>query len=220
MRTLPEIISPRARSASPYKVIGNMRISKGTLKKRNGTWHCHYSVNGRQIRRSLRTSDKSEAISLFASLKNGHAVNSSKADLSPAPATDWEKVVAVGLWDSSSWLRRLHQRCKDRAKAKGIYFSLSIDELELLALQSAGMCPVTGIAFNWSRPNQCKFPPFAPVLDRVHPPSGYCFENCRIVSNIANVAMSDWGESVLVMAASALWGKHAMDAASKNGRCT
>lgn len=39
--------------------------------------------------------------------------------------------------------------------------------------------------------------PFAPSIDRIDPARGYTLGNIRVVSAIANMAMSDWGLTAL-----------------------
>lgn len=101
---------------------------------------------------------------------------------------------------ASEATRRLDRRAsvlvatvRTRARKRGLEFNLDQFLPELQARIDLGLCEVTGEPFDLS-PGR-KFS--SPSLDRIDPKKGYTFENTRIVLNLVNAAMGDWGEEVL-----------------------
>lgn len=92
----------------------------------------------------------------------------------------------------------LYARSKKNALARGIDFSLTVEEFQLLVEEADGKCSVSGIPFSRQGEEFGKRKPFAPSLDRIHSHRGYTKENCRIVCILANLAMNEWGEKPLV----------------------
>jgi len=82
----------------------------------------------------------------------------------------------------------LLNRCRDRAKEKGMECSLTLEWIKQKLL--AGVCEVTGISFakNGSRH------PFMPSIDRIDSSKGYTPENCRVVLWMINAAKNDLTE--------------------------
>lgn len=70
-------------------------------------------------------------------------------------------------------------------------------------LQS-GVCEVTGIALELSKPPGSRFHPWAPSVDRIDCKKGYTQDNCRVVCWIYNMAKSEWTDDVVVTFAKAL----------------
>jgi hypothetical protein len=177
-------------------------ISSGTMYRRGKNWHANFSVDSRQIRLSLRTTDEEKAKERLEKLRLKFH-KPPRPDGPPqhypfATGGSWAETVADGLRHSGGWLSLLYQRTKDRARMKKIPFRLTKDEFRALAMQSEGRCVVTGKPFDWGRPDSCKTAPYAPTLDRIVPAIGYTATNCRIVAHAVNCAMGDWGEAVFL----------------------
>lgn len=80
-------------------------------------------------------------------------------------------------------------RC--RAKKANIPHSISARDIDELIIKQQFACAVSGIPL---KPSSLPFGgPFAPSLDRIVPAVGYVLGNVRVVCQIVNVAMSDWG---------------------------
>ena len=96
--------------------------------------------------------------------------------------------------------RRLHKRgqclvatARTRSRRRGLAFDLDNHVDEIQALIDKGVCELTGYEFDLS-PGK----PFnSPSIDRIDPAKGYTYENIRIVLNLVNAALGDWGEDVL-----------------------
>lgn len=102
---------------------------------------------------------------------------------------DWSQ-----LAKNSKLLTRLYKNVLASAKARNLPVTLTIEELSAIAVASCGHCQVSGIKFYLSgEPRH----PFSPSIDRRDSTKGYTVENCRLVSLIANVALSNWGDDVL-----------------------
>jgi len=94
-------------------------------------------------------------------------------------------------------------RARSRAALKGVPFE--IDEhivLQILRSQS-WRCAISGIAFDLLRPTDLSAP-FRPSLDRIVPANGYVADNTRVVCEIVNLAMHDWGSEPLFALADAM----------------
>lgn len=81
-----------------------------------------------------------------------------------------------------------------RAKQWGVPHSIDRYTIDELFIDQRWRCAVSGIEFevpgrhgNWHRH------PFGPSLDRIVPMDGYVPGNVRLVCNMVNIAMSEWG---------------------------
>lgn len=181
-------------------------IEPSQLYIRNGVYYFDITVKGRRIRRSTRRKTLEGALIYARRLLKAtglRADHGSKVQPREIGA-DWAATVDAGMKRNDSWLRLMRQRCKDRAKLKGIRFTLTVDETAMMALNSDGKCAVTGIPFSWDKPECATMPPFGPSIDRIDPMQGYVAKNCRLVCQSVNMAMSNWGEDVLYRIADAL----------------
>jgi hypothetical protein len=100
---------------------------------------------------------------------------------------------------------------KRRARLKNIPFTLTLEEMHELILESNGCCAITGIRFSVERERGTRRP-WIPSIDQKKPGLGYTKENCRLVCSAVNIAMNEWGEGVLYRIARALgprWFKEA-----------
>lgn len=91
---------------------------------------------------------------------------------------------------------------RSRAARTGREFDLSREWIaERLA---RGVCEVTGIPLELSKPPGSRFHPWAPSVDRIDCKKGYTQDNCRVVCWIYNMAKSEWCDDVVVTFALAL----------------
>lgn len=97
------------------------------------------------------------------------------------------------------WAKEIHRNCKKNAAAREIPFSLSEMDVVEMALKSKGFCAVTKVQLRIgysARKGQRR--PWHPSIDRIDSRDGYTRSNCRIVCVAANLAMSTWGDWVLL----------------------
>lgn len=97
-------------------------------------------------------------------------------------------------------LRRLEKRAmclvattRTRARKRGLAFDLSEHVAELQARIDLGVCELTGYPFDLSPGRKFNSPSF----DRINPSEGYSYDNVRVVLNLVNAALGDWGEETL-----------------------
>ena len=82
---------------------------------------------------------------------------------------------------------------RTRAKKRGLDFDLDVYTQEIQKRIDAGVCELTGCAFDLSPGRKFN----SPSIDRRNPSLGYTYDNIRIVLNLANAALGDWGDDVL-----------------------
>lgn len=85
---------------------------------------------------------------------------------------------------------------KNNARARGILFEITMDDVESMFARAGGRCEVTGLVFNWNKRPGMRRRPFIPSLDRMDSSAGYTVENCRIVCAAVNMAINEFGDSV------------------------
>lgn len=96
-----------------------------------------------------------------------------------------------------SWMTRLMGSAAKNAARKGIPFDLTPSDARALIRRHAGRCAVSGIEFDTVDAVNGRRRPFAPSLDRVDSGKGYSRGNVRLVCQIVNMAMNEWGEEPL-----------------------
>jgi len=79
------------------------------------------------------------------------------------------------------------------AKKRGLPFDLVGHRADIQARIDAGYCELSGIRFDL--PNGRTYA--SPSIDRIEPQKGYVYSNIRIVCNLMNMALGDWGEETL-----------------------
>lgn len=92
--------------------------------------------------------------------------------------------------------RRLYRATRERARRKGIEFTLTDAEFAAIVEDSGGRCALTGIPFSTLKRNDWFRAPYAPSLDRIEPKKGYVDGNVRLLCVAANWALQDWGVDV------------------------
>ena len=92
---------------------------------------------------------------------------------------------------------------QERAKKKGVPFSIDAYYLEQLMVDQGWRCALSDIPFSVKRRD-----PFGPSLDRIVPSLGYVAGNLRFVNHILNTAMSNWGIEIVLQVAKAVADKN------------
>lgn len=106
------------------------------------------------------------------------------------------------------WAASLFRQTKKNAGVRGIEFALDRRDLVEMVAASNGKCSVTGMALEIaSLERKGMRRPWMPSIDRINSDLGYTPDNCRIVCVAANLAMGQWGESVLIDMARAIAAK-------------
>jgi len=104
------------------------------------------------------------------------------------------------------WVRLIHRQSRKNAKVRGIYFSITQEELNKMVNAQMNKCAVTGISFDMTPTEKGIRRPWYPSLDRVSNEDGYTVKNCRLVCVAVNYAMNTWGEGVLRIIAKSMLG--------------
>ena len=81
---------------------------------------------------------------------------------------------------------------RSRARAKGVPFSIDSNFIDRMLVDQRWCCAISQIPFSPPRRRAGK-DPFSPSLDRIIPSLGYVPGNLRVVCNLVNSAMMDWG---------------------------
>lgn len=130
--------------------------------------------------------------------------------------TSAESAVAVRRWNARcvrqgdahrvvpAWLLTLAREARKRAAKRDLGYSLTRDQLSLLALRAGDACEMTGLPFQHTPFDGSLYRPFAPSIDLIDPADGYHFYNVRLTTVIVNAALNQWGEGpfwTMVMAA-------------------
>lgn len=92
----------------------------------------------------------------------------------------------------------LARKCRGRAKSYGLSCTVTTDHIVRLLQESSGVCALTGIPFDLTDPGVGRRRPWAPSVDRIDNAKGYEPENLRLVCVAVNIALSDFGEGVLM----------------------
>jgi hypothetical protein len=87
------------------------------------------------------------------------------------------------------------KKARDRAVERDLAFNLTPESVRELFAAQGGTCAMTGLAFAPSNETESRRNPFCPSIDRVDLTLGYIKGNVRIVTCIANVARSDFGDA-------------------------
>jgi hypothetical protein len=79
-----------------------------------------------------------------------------------------------------------------RAKKAGVPYTIDAYTIDRLLVDQSWRCAISGIEL--MAPAAGKREAFGPSLDRIVPALGYVPGNVRIVSNMVNCALNEWGE--------------------------
>lgn len=82
---------------------------------------------------------------------------------------------------------------RTRARKRGLAFDLDEYIAAIQARIDLGHCELTGQPFDLSPGRRFN----SPSIDRIDPSIGYTYANIRIVLNLVNAALGDWGEEPL-----------------------
>lgn len=163
----------------------------GLTKRSNGIWHIDKVINGVRINRSTKTKSLAEAIKLLDRLSEGYKETFA--------SQKWTDHVDAQFADRQSWAHRTLARInKPSVVASKGRPDLNAAALRALMLRCDGRCEISSIPFSLDRVGPSKTPPFGMSLDRKDSSIGYTMDNCRIVCLSVNLAMREWGESVMV----------------------
>lgn len=102
------------------------------------------------------------------------------------------RAAAVG-----AYLRASLKSVRRNAERRGLPYVLGEADLEHMVARAGGRCEVTGIRFSMRRFGTPRAP-FAPSIDRIDCSLGYAPGNVRLVCQIANLAMNEWGDDALI----------------------
>lgn len=96
------------------------------------------------------------------------------------------------------WGIELYKSAEKRARRSGIEFSLSESDMIDVVNVAKGKCHVSGICFDLYSPIPEKGMrrPYFPSIDRIDNSKGYHRDNVRLVCQIVNYAMNEFGESL------------------------
>lgn len=103
------------------------------------------------------------------------------------------------LWN---YCIRASYGARERSKKKGIPFAIDPHFLDQMLVDQKWRCAVSGAKLKPPSGDHKKHykDQFGPSLDRIVPSVGYVPGNVRIVCNIVNVAMNEWGlENLLAL---------------------
>lgn len=107
-----------------------------------------------------------------------------------------------------AWIGALLRDTRQRAKKRGLRFSLEPDHIVSMIERNGAVCEVTGIPFEFEKIVGQFRRPFTPSIDRIDRQRGYVLSNVRLVACAANTAMNEWGLDVLLRVARATVKKH------------
>lgn len=108
---------------------------------------------------------------------------------------------------SDDVIKKLLTSTRNNAERKKMTHTLTAEDIRALLIESGGRCCITGIEFDFSTIHGAKQRPWIPSIDRIKNTHGYYKRNCRVVCFAANLAMNQWGESVLVALGEAIYKK-------------
>lgn len=104
----------------------------------------------------------------------------------------------------SPWHRASRLLIWIRARAGKTGREFDLNQEWLAERLEKGICEVTGIALELSKPPGSRFHPWAPSIDRIDSKLGYTQKNCRLTCWIFNMAKAEWSDEVVLTFAKAL----------------
>lgn len=107
-----------------------------------------------------------------------------------------------------AYCRRASAGANHRSRQRGLPCDIDPYAIDELLVSQQWRCAVSGI--DLSPPavaSKSGRDPFGPSLDRIIPPLGYVRGNLRIVSNMVNYAINEWGEAAFMRMVDAIVSK-------------
>jgi len=151
-----------------------------SFKDRHG--HVRWRFRGKGIEMYLPGSPGDEEFRLaYEAASDGRKPNDLRLRASSAP----------------SYIRPALKRAKTRAARQGVPFELDEMFLKDLFDKQDWRCAVSAIRFPLRPANTRNQQAFRPSVDRIKPEVGYVPGNVRVVCEIVNLAMNNWGEGPL-----------------------
>lgn len=126
---------------------------------------------------------------------------------------DYRKKLS-GQWRETNRAKVLMARAKERAKSKGLEYSLDGCASLIQGVIDAGVCELTGIPFRLDGGKTWD----SPSLDRIDSSEGYFLENVRVVLYCVNVMANIWGENKIIEIADAIMESRREVSANLQGR--
>lgn len=171
-----------------------VRIEDG-IATRNGRVTIDIVIDGKRIRKAVKANTLPAARRMRDAI-----IQRSLGKLSEREANrlfhrgeqEWSDVVA---WlKGNGFLRKKFLDLKRSANERGIPFTASEREIEEIIIQSNGRCALTGIPLEVGTSTRH---PFKMSIDRIKASEAYKYDNLRVVCFSVNVAIGEWGDSVL-----------------------
>jgi hypothetical protein len=166
------------------------------LHKKSGSYYA--VTNGLSRKWIYLSKNKNTAIAMHSNLfSNDSSFKKEKFEQGECVVMYEGRLVGIKSFYVSEMIKTLYRRSKAGAKARGIDYALTLDDIELMYARSKGSCELTGVPFLMrSESNDWKSNPWVPSIDRINSGDGYHPENCRILCNAVNRALGEWGENV------------------------
>lgn len=155
------------------------------------TYYVNVKVGSKRVRKSTRTKKLETALRVLADVSGQEFAN----------------IATTRLLSHKQWIITTLNSIQKRNRKYG-YSPMPREHLEYIIKRSQGRCEVTGIPFDWGSTMR---EPYGPSLDRKNPKDGYNVANRRLVCLSVNMAMSDWGEDVLITIGQAMIAKRTTD---------
>jgi len=171
----------------------------------SGTYYACWPENQSTKRKSLKTKNLYDANKLISKMNFKNSEIESREKLKAINLTAklenvksmWDNHIANMSMNKSGWVWVMYENAQKRSCKKGINFNLNYNEFLKIVSDTQGMCALTGIPFSFDKPNGSRAAPYQPSIDRIASSGPYSYKNCRVVCYCVNLAISQWGESIL-----------------------
>lgn len=158
-----------------------------TILKRKDKWYAQIRRKGiPSISRTFRTREKAEEFARKVESELDNEIEN--FSMTPNPFT-----LPVSMRD----LHAMFRKSKDRARNNGTEHTLTEEEFMQAFRRTGGKCEVSGLPFSGGKESHWRVRPYYPSIDRIDASKGYTADNVRFVAAAVNIALSDFGESVL-----------------------
>lgn len=104
-----------------------------------------------------------------------------------------------GIDRARFWLycQRTANAARHRSRAKSLPYDIDAHAIDELLVSQGWRCAVSNLPLIPSAQNKSGRHPFGPSLDRIVPHLGYARGNVRVICNMANFAINEWGIEAL-----------------------